>query len=85
MKSPLQISLCGCEVASLHPPTPLVWNAYQKATTYLVVDIGGQEKKKHFFFLSKSRFLQLYTQAPQREDKPEEGIHKIYICFFVFR
>lgn len=53
----------------------------EKATTYLVIDIGGQEKKKRFSL--PEPVLIVYTSAT-KEDKPEAYIHKIYICLFVF-
>lgn len=78
-ESPLQISLYGCEV---FPPFEMHIKKPDKATTYLVVDIGGQEKKKHF---SLRELVSIVYTSPTKEDKPEAHIHKIYICFFVFR
>lgn len=46
-KSPLQISLYDCEVLST-TSFEMHIKKHGKATTYLVVDIGGQEKKRHF-------------------------------------
>lgn len=78
-KSPLQISLCSCEVS---PPFEMHIKKPAKATTYLVVDIGGQEKKRRF---SLRELVSIVYTGPTKEDKPEARIHKIYICFFVFR
>lgn len=78
-KSPLQISLYGCEV---FPPFEMHIKKPAKATTYLVVDIGGQEKKRRF---SLRELVSVVYTSPTKEDKPEAYIHKIYICFFVFR
>lgn len=56
-----------CKLASMvvkFPPFEMHIKKPAKATTYLVVDIGGQEKKRAFLFES---WFRLYTQAPQRK------------------
>lgn len=75
-----------CKLASMvvkfFPPFEMHIKKPAKATTYLVVDIGGQEKKRRF---SLRELVSVVYTSPTKEDKPEAYIHKIYICFFVFR
>lgn len=74
-----------CKLASMvvkfFPPFEMHIKNPGKATTYLVVDIGDRRRKSAFLW----KLVSIVYTSPTKKDKPEAHIHKIYICFFVFR
>lgn len=79
----MQISLRGCEVSPHPPRLKYISKSQPKPQLTLSLTSGDRRRRKSTFLFEG--WFRLYTQAPTKEDKPEAHIHKIYICFFVFR